>query len=80
MGNGNFVCICPPKTLELGEDNQLHRAVHTLELQRELHDIDFNGREKEYFFLPGGGIVVEAAEEGGCSAAVVCNLMAAFSG
>lgn len=88
---GSFVLICPPKSLEIAEGGRVQRALHSLELQAALHDIDFGGRSREYVILVGGGLVVEAplppgdgspqsGGPSGPSAAHFADTMAAFVG
>lgn len=71
----SFVCILPPKGLEL-QNGLLQRAFHELELHQALHHIDFSGVSREFLFLPGGGLAVEQ----GTSSAVSGSCMCAFSG
>ena len=91
---GSWICLCPPKAVEFSESTgRLQRAVHSLELQAALHDVDFGGRSREYIILPSGGLVVEVPPEHGASDdgseetgisgpsfAQVGDTMAAFSG
>ena len=51
--------VAPPKAIEC-EGGRLQRALHSLELQAALHEIDFGGVSREYVTLAGGGLVVEA--------------------
>ena len=72
---GSFVCILPPKSLEL-QDNQMRRAYHDLELHQLLHQVDFQGRTRDFYFLPGGGLAADC----NVSATLQGELMCAFSG
>ena len=78
---GSWICLCPPKSVEFSEGGRLQRALHTLELQAALHEIDFGGRSREYIILAGGGLVVEASGEDGPSCAQFeDDTMAVFTG
>ena len=76
---GSFVCVCPPKSLELGSDGHLHRGDHVAELEAELRDVSNPGKdcqEFSYSHLPGGAI----ASAGCLSVATEDGVLSVLSG
>ena len=41
--SSGFICICPPKSIDLDAHNKLHRADHAAELHAELEFVDTAG-------------------------------------
>lgn len=78
-----FVCVCPEKSLELGEDEKLHRAHKEHFITKTLESAVFGqAGTKVLKCLPGGGVAVERtghsariAVEGPFIAAITGSLM-----
>ncbi|CAD7704418.1 unnamed protein product [Ostreobium quekettii] len=79
MTVGSFLCLCPPKAIELGGSGRASRPDHRDRIRSALEGLDFGGRTKTVICMPGGGLAVEGA---GCcpEVAVVGPLMAVLSG
>ena len=76
---GSFVCVCPPKSLELGSDGHLHRGDHVMELEAELRDVanpGKGGQDLSCAHLPGGAI----ASAGCVSVATEGSVLSVLSG
>ena len=56
ISSSGFVCICPPKSVELGQDSKLHRADHQAELHQEVEFPVAKASSNTYAYLPGGGV------------------------
>jgi hypothetical protein len=56
LSSSGFVCICPQKSVELGQDSKLHRADHQAELHNELEFPVAKSSTNTFAYLPGGGV------------------------
>lgn len=56
MQQSGFVCICPPKSVELGSDAKLHRSDHQAELHAELEFDCPRATTSTYAYMTGGGV------------------------
>jgi hypothetical protein len=57
MASG-FLCICPVKSVELGDDGAFHKAEHTAELHAMLEFEHECVASDRYAYRPGGGVRV----------------------
>lgn len=74
---GGFVCLCPPKSLEIGEDGQLHRGDTESKLQVELETVGFPAGTVRFSHLSGGAV---ACSGGDVSAATEGHVLAVLRG
>lgn len=58
----SFICVCPEKSLQLGDDEVLHRANQEQFVETFLEAAQLGGPQarKMSVTLPGGGVAVDA--------------------
>lgn len=79
MTVGSFLCLCPPKAIELHGSNVIRRTENVERIRTSLESVDFGGKRKIVICLPGGGVAAEGT--GSCpEVAVEGPLIAVLSG
>lgn len=53
---GRFVFLCPPKSVDFGEDGHVTRGDPRDRLQRELEELPFGSDSTQFAHLPGGAL------------------------
>nr|AML77885.1 putative LOV domain-containing protein [Nephroselmis olivacea] len=62
MGQEKFVCLCPQKALEFGDDGELHAKDPNTQLREILDAIPYDN--KETFIMQGGGMCIDRSLKG----------------
>lgn len=76
---GRFVCLCPPKSVDIGADGHVVRGDSRSSLQQELEALPV-GTSACYAHLPGGAFAFSPAVAQDHSAATVGEVMTVFRG